>query len=301
MKVDLGTNTEVVTVGNQKGGCAKTTTTVNVSGAIARAGKKVLLIDMDPQGDATIALGLEKKDLKKTINEILIDKIDLAEGIYPTKVQGLDVIPATIELAGAELTISGMIGRESKLAHALQAHKDLLQKYDYIFIDTPPSLSLLTINALAASHSVVIPVQTEYYALDGLGHLVKTVDMVREEINPGLHIKGVVLTLYDERTNLSKEVGDEVRKFFEDKVYQTVIHRSIKMAEAPAQHELGIDYDPGGRVAQEFLSLAKEILAQRQNGTTAPALAPAAPQAEVPTSPAPAEPAAPAAAAPGGA
>ena len=301
MKVDLGTNTEVVTVGNQKGGCAKTTTTVNVSGAIARAGKKVLLVDMDPQGDATIALGLEKKDLKKTINEILIDKIDLAEGIYPTKVQGLDVIPATIELAGAELTIFGMIGRESKLAHALQAHKDLLQKYDYIFIDTPPSLSLLTINALAASHSVVIPVQTEYYALDGLGHLVKTVDMVREEINPGLHIKGVVLTLYDERTNLSKEVGDEVRKFFKDKVYQTVIHRSIKMAEAPAQHELGIDYDPGGRVAQEFLSLAKEILAQRQNGTTAPVPAPAAPQAEVPTSPAPIEPAAPAAAAPGGA
>ena len=147
---------------------------------------------------------------------------------------------------------------------------------------------------------MVIPVQTDYYALDGLGHLVKTVDMVPEEINPGLHIKGVVLTLYDERTNLSKEVGDEVRKFFKDKVYQTVIHRSIKMAEAPAQHELGIDYDPDGRVAQEFLSLAKEILAQRQNGTPAPSPAPAATQAEAPTSPAPAEPTAPATSAPGG-
>lgn len=164
-----------------------------------------------------------------------------------------------------------------------------------------PALSLLTINALAASHSVVIPVQMEYYALDGLGRLVKTVDMVREEINPGLHIKGVVLTLYDERTNLSKEVGDEVRKFFKDKVYQTVIHRSIKMAEAPAQHELGIDYDPGGRVAQEFLSLAKEILAQRQDGTVAPAATPAVTQADVPATPAPVEPVVPAATAPGGA
>lgn len=164
-----------------------------------------------------------------------------------------------------------------------------------------PALSLLTINALAVSHIVAIPVQTEYYALDGLGHLVKTVDMVREEINPGLHIKGVVLTLYDERTNLSKEVGDEVRKFFKDKVYQTVIHRSIKMAEAPAQHELGIDYDPSGRVAQEFLSLAKEILAQPENGTPSLAPALAATQAETPASPAPTEPAAPAATAPGGA
>jgi chromosome partitioning protein len=216
----------------------------------------VLLIDIDPQGNATSGVGIEKGDVEECIYNILVDDIDPEEVIKPTDVEGLDIIPSTIQLAGAEIELVPTISREVRLSRALEKIKD---KYDYILIDCPPSLGLLTINALTASNSVIIPVQCEYYALEGLSQLLSTVRLVQKHLNHNLMIEGVLLTMLDARTNLGIQVIDEVKKYFQDKVYRTIIPRNVRLSEAPSYGK-PIIYDPKSRGAEVYLELAKEVM-----------------------------------------
>lgn len=248
----------IISVANQKGGVGKTTTTVNLGASLAYLGKKVLLVDIDAQGNATSGVGIRKPDVKEDIYDILVNEVDIKETILPTSRENLFIVPATLQLAGAEIELTSMMARESRLKLALDEIKD---DYDYILIDCPPSLGHLTINAFTASDSILIPVQCEYYALEGLSQLLNTVRLVQKHFNPDLAIEGVLLTMFDARTNLGAEVVEEVRRYFQEKVYETVIPRNVRLSEAPSHGLSIIDYDIRSKGAEVYQALAKEVLA----------------------------------------
>ncbi|MEW5783614.1 MAG: AAA family ATPase [Bacillota bacterium] len=246
----------IIAVANQKGGVGKTTTAVNLSAALAHLGEKVLLLDIDPQGNATSGIGLQKKAVKTCIYDALINGLPLGRVILPSPWQNLHVIPATIQLAGAEIELVPTVSREVKLKQALSTLKDI---YTRIIIDCPPSLGLLTLNALTAATGVLIPIQCEYYALEGLGQLMNTISLVRKHLNESLKIEGVVLTMYDSRTNLSEQVAQEVRDYFKELVYNTIIPRNVRLSEAPSHGLHILEYDPRSKGAEVYLALAREV------------------------------------------
>ncbi|MDH6364390.1 chromosome partitioning protein [Enterococcus sp. PF1-24] len=248
----------IISVANQKGGVGKTTTTVNLGACLAYNGKKVLLVDIDAQGNATSGLGVRKPDVEKSIYDVLVNEVPIRETILPSSRENLDIVPATIQLAGAEIELTSMMARESRLKMAIAEISD---DYDYVFIDCPPSLGHMTINAFTASDSILIPVQCEYYALEGLSQLLNTVRLVQKHFNPDLKIEGVLLTMYDARTNLGAEVVEEVRKYFRENVYDTIIPRNVRLSEAPSHGLSIIDYDIRSRGAEVYLSLAEEVMA----------------------------------------
>ena len=248
----------VIALANQKGGVGKTTTSVNLGAFLADAGQKTLLIDLDPQGNATSGLGIDKKQIKESVYDVLINDVLLADVIQPSSHKGLDIAPTTIALSGAEVELTSLMARETRLKDAFGDVKD---KYDFILIDCPPSLGLLTINAFTAADSILIPVQSEYYALEGLSQLMNTIQLVRKHFNRNLKIEGVLLTMFDRRTNLGQEVNAEVQKFFGSKVYKTVIPRNVRLSEAPSHGLAIVDYDPKSTGAREYQQLAKEVLA----------------------------------------
>ncbi|MDN5293501.1 MAG: chromosome partitioning protein [Eubacteriales bacterium] len=249
----------IIAIANQKGGVAKTTTAVNLSACLALRGKRVLLVDIDPQGNATSGLGVDKNSLESCVYDVLLEGVPAEEIIIPTEVAGLDLLPATLQLAGAEIELVSLEARERRLAQALAP---LRNKYEYIFIDCPPSLGLLTVNALTAADSVLIPIQCEYYALEGLGQLLNTLELVRKNLNPSLEIEGVLLTMFDARTNLGIQVVDEVKNFFRGKVYATIIPRNVRLSEAPSHGKPVVLYDPRSRGAEAYQELAKEVMGE---------------------------------------
>jgi chromosome partitioning protein len=248
---------KIIAICNQKGGTGKTTTAVNLSAYLALLGKKVLLIDLDPQGNATSGIGINKHNIKKSTYGVLLEELDLSSILQNTNINNLLVAPANLDLTGAEVELVGALGREYRLKRALEKEKE---NFDFIFVDSPPSLGLLTINGLCAADSIIVPVQCEYYALEGLTQLTNTVKLVTENINPSLTIEGVLLTMADFRTNLTKEVIQETRNYFKDKVYRTVIPRNIKLTEAPSFGKPIMLYDKDSLGAQKYEELAKEIL-----------------------------------------
>ena len=251
---------KIISVANQKGGVGKTTTTVNLSTILAKKGKKVLLIDTDPQGNATSGLGITK-ELELSVYDVLVGETAIDETLQETAIKNLTVCPSNISLAGAEVELVSMMSREQRLKTKLDAIKE---KYDYILIDCPPSLGLVTLNAFTASDSVLIPVQCEYFALEGLGQLLNTVNLVKKHLNKNLEIEGALLTMYDARTNLSNQVVKEVKKYFEDKVYKTVIPRNVRLSEAPSYGMPISIYDPRSKGAKAYEKFAKELL--KNNG-----------------------------------
>lgn len=247
----------IMAIANQKGGVGKTTTAVNLSACLADQGQKVLLIDIDPQGNSTSGLGVDKKKVKNSIYDVLINDEPMEEATVKTKYERLYIVPSNIQLAGAEIELVATISREQKLKHAL---KEVKQNYDFIIIDCPPSLGLLTINALTAADTVLVPIQCEYYALEGLGQLMNTIKLVTKHLNPDLKVEGVVLTMFDARTNLSIQVVEEVKKYFRNKVYRTIIPRNVRLSEAPSYGQPIIVYDPKSRGAEVYTELAKEVM-----------------------------------------
>jgi chromosome partitioning protein len=249
---------KAIAIFNQKGGVGKTTTNINLAACLAIKGKKILVLDIDPQGNTTSGLGVSKKKLSDTVYNILIDKnYDPRRAVIHTAVENLDLIPASVDLAGAEVELVQIEEREKTLKHGLDQVKG---DYDYIFIDCPPSLGLLTINSLTAVDSVLIPIQCEFYALEGVSQLVSTIELVKKSLNPRLEIEGVVLSMFDGRTNLSAAVVQEVKKYFRDKVYSTVIPRNVTLAEAPSYGQPVITYDPRSRGAEAYVDFAEEFL-----------------------------------------
>lgn len=249
---------KAIAIFNQKGGVGKTTTNINLGASLAMKGKKVLMLDIDPQGNTTSGIGVSKKELDYTVYELLIeDNFDPRRAILKTGVRNLDLIPANVDLAGAEIELVQLDGREKRLKKALDKIKD---DYDYLFIDCPPSLGLLTINSLSAVESVLIPIQCEFYALEGVSQLVSTIDLVKKNLNPDLEIEGVVLSMFDGRTNLSIQVVQEVKKYFGSKVYSTVIPRNIRLAEAPSFGMAITEYDPKSKGAEAYMEFAEEFL-----------------------------------------
>ncbi|MCW6653544.1 AAA family ATPase [Aerococcaceae bacterium NML191292] len=249
---------KMIAIGNQKGGVGKTTTTVNLGAALAAEGKKVLIIDSDSQGNATSGLGVERPHSQNTLYEVLVDETPIQKCIVPTYRENLYVVPSNIQLAAVEGQLVGVANRENRLKNAVAPIRD---EFDYILVDCPPSLGQLSINAFTASDTILIPVQCEYYALEGLSQLLNTIRLVQRTYNKNFRIEGVLLTMLDARTNLGYEVVEEVRKYFQDKVYKTIIKRNIRLSEAPSYGQSVIDYDPRSRGAEMYVNLAKEVIA----------------------------------------
>lgn len=247
----------IIAVVNQKGGVGKTTTAINLAACLGRAEKKVLLIDMDPQGNATSGLGINKNTVKKSIYDVLINNVNIEDTIMLTESHGVVIIPSNIHLTGAEVELVSVLERESKLKKALSEIKN---NYDYIVIDCPPSLGLITINSLNAADGVIIPVQCEYYALEGLSQLMNTINLIKERLNPNLEIDGALLTMHDDRTNLSRQVIQEIQKYFADKVYKTIIPRNVRLSESPSYGKPIIYYDIKCRGAQNYLLFCDEVM-----------------------------------------
>lgn len=252
---------KVIAIANQKGGVGKTTTAVNLSACLADMGNKVLLIDIDPQGNATSGIGINKGETSTCIYDVLIEEENINHALMPSNIPNLNAVPATIQLAGSEIELVPTISRELRLRKAIEETRD---NYDYIIIDCPPSLGLLTLNALTAADSVLIPVQCEYYALEGLSQLLNTIRLVQKRLNHNLAIEGVLLTMLDARTNLGIQVIEEVKKYFQEKVFQSIIPRNVRLGEAPSHGEPIIKYDPRSRGAEVYSDLAKEVMANGQ-------------------------------------
>jgi chromosome partitioning protein len=246
----------VLAVANQKGGVGKTTTAVNLGAALAEAGFRLLVVDLDPQGNATTGLGLNPRDVSGSVYDVILNDVPLEDCVEPTSVKNLFVAPATIDLAGAEIELVAQMSRELRLKKAIDAVRDF---YDLVLIDCPPSLGLLTVNGLAAADDVIVPIQCEYYALEGLGQLLRNVALVQSNLNPGLEVRGFVLTMYDARTKLADQVEAEVRQYFGPKVYRTVVPRTVRLSEAPSFGQPIIVFDSPSRGAKAYRELAKEV------------------------------------------
>lgn len=248
----------MIALANQKGGVGKTTSSVNLSSSLAFLGKKVLLVDIDPQGNASSGVGVKKGEIEHCIYDVLVDDVAIQDVLQKTDLDNLNVIPATIQLAGAEVELVPAISREIRLKKAIDSIRD---DYDYVIIDCPPSLGLLTLNALTAADSVLIPVQCEYYALEGLSQLLNTIRIVQKHLNEDLQIEGVLLTMLDARTNLGIQVIEEVKKYFQNKVFNTIIPRNVRLSEAPSHGKPILLYDAKSKGAEVYLELAKEVVA----------------------------------------
>lgn len=250
---------KIISIANQKGGVGKTTTSINLSAGLAREGKRVLLVDADPQANASSGLGVEIQDLDRTIYECLINGIDTRSAIVSTSIDGLDLLPSHIDLVGAEIEMRDLEKREQRMTNVLQ---QVRSDYDYIIIDCSPSLGLITINALTASDSIIIPVQCEFFALEGIAKLLNTIKIIKSNLNPRLQIEGFLLTMYDNRLRLSNQVYEEVKRHFGDLVFKTVISRNVRLSEAPSHGLSVIDYDPQSKGARNYINLAKELLSR---------------------------------------
>ncbi len=252
---------KVIAIANQKGGVGKTTTAVNLSTILAKKGKKVLMIDTDPQGNATSGLGIDK-NVNFSVYDVIINDVEIENTLQQTIVKNLEICPSNINLAGAEVELVSMMSREQRLKEKIDSQKD---KYDYIIIDCPPSLGLITLNAFTAADSVLIPVQCEYYALEGLGQLLNTINLVKKHLNKELKVEGALLTMFDIRTNLSNQVVQEVNQYFENKVYKTVIPRNVKLSEAPSYGMPISVYDPKSKGAKAYDKFVKEFLKKNED------------------------------------
>ena len=246
----------IIAIINQKGGSGKTTTTVNLGSYLATFGRKVLVLDLDPQANTTIHLGLKPHIIDRSIYDVMTDRIKIETVIEKTSIENLDICPANINLSGVEIELAGVVGREMVLKDSLE---DILGKYDFIIIDCPPSLSLLTINALTVAKEIIIPVQTEFFALEGMGKLINTVDIIKKRLNRDLKITGILPTMFDGRTNLSREVIDKIKEYFGDKVYKSKIRKNIKLAEASSHGKPILEYDPRSTGAEDYKSFSKEV------------------------------------------
>ena len=248
---------KIIAIANQKGGVGKTTTAINLSACISQMGKRVLLIDIDPQGNASSGLGIDRENVEYSVYDILLEDVEAQTTILKTYIPTLDIIPATSDLVGAQVELVNEMGREYKLKSALE---HLKSDYDYIFIDSPPTLGILTVNALTAADSVLIPIQCEFYALEGVTDLINTIELVRKNLNPSLDVQGVLLTMFDSRTNLSADVVKEVVKYFKEKTYKTMIPRNVRLSEAPSHGKAIEDYDSQSIGARSYKEFAKEFL-----------------------------------------
>jgi len=252
--------TKIVSLANQKGGVGKTTTAINLGASLAACERSVLIVDLDPQANATSGIGVT--GVEKSMYDVLVEGVPVAEIVRTTELPTLYLAPSSVDLVGAEVELRDAIGREYYLRRALEP---ILGQYDYVLIDSPPSLGLLTVNGLTAAHSILVPLQSEYFALEGVSQLLNTVERVRDAVNPGLEIEGIVLTMYDERMNLARQVAEEVRTHFQDKVYQTIIPRNVRLGEAPSFGKPIILYDIRSRGSEAYVSLAKEFIRRAEN------------------------------------